>query len=238
MSPTLAPSRPSRSTARLVAVGVAVAALVAPVAAVAGVQIAQRSDASNATSAMLGSGVMKKYSDGFRPKQKVNRAELALSLHRSIPRLAVSTSVGSLAASSGFTEIAAIPFKVDGVTGKRQGVLVRLETQLDHDSALGTSCAATFQLTVGTPGTTVGFWSQELYAGSTGQEDNIAMSFFATQQTRTNATYHLLGANSCTQGLFTDGEILTVQSFPLNGAGRTPAVTPAATRPVAPRHDR
>lgn len=238
-SPETTPE-PRRRARRLLAVG-AVTALLVPAAAVAAYSAAPlaRSAASDAVAAVLGSGVMTKVGGSFNPGAPAKRGDVAVALHRSMPRIAVQPELASLGASTGFVELGSVRIKSDGARGKLQGVLINVQMQLDHDSALAAGCSASWQLTRGAQPTVLGSWSQELYSGpTTGEEDNIAFSFFVTQPTNKFGNYHLLGANSCTQTLFTDLDMMTAQTFPLNGEGK-PFTTPTPkVRTETPRHER
>jgi hypothetical protein len=233
------PPKVPRRRLRLVAAVSAGALVLTPIAAVATTHVvAAKSVTSKAISAVLGAGVMGKVNGAFRPDRPVNRGLLAVTVHRSSGRLAVQENLGSLNASSGSTELGSVKLKVDGAANKRQGVLVSVQMQLDHDNALASNCGASFTLTKNASPTVLGSWSQELYSGPTsGQEDNIAFSFFAIQDTQTFPNYHLNGSNSCTQALFTDLDIMYAQNFPfgLNGQAN-PA--PLAPKQATPKHDR
>jgi hypothetical protein len=239
--PDLTPA-PHRRRAKYTALAAAGVLLLSPAAAVAGYHVvaAAKSPTTNAISAVLGSGVMTKFPNGFRANDPATRGTVALALQRSIPRLAVQDSLGSLASSTPATEIGSVRLKVDGATGHRQGVLLSVQMQLDHDNALTTSCSASFQFKHDLSPGIVGTWSQELYqtgAGDPGQEDNIAFSVYTTQPTGKSFNYHLLAANSCTQTLFTDEDIMTAQSFPLGGNGKA-VPPPAKVSTKVPQHDR
>ena len=222
----------------LVAVTVG-ALLLAPVAAIASYQVgaAQLSSTSRAVAAVVGAGIMTKSGGSFNGSATVNRSTLALSLHRSIPRIAVQRSLGDLAASSAATDLGQVVLKVDGAKDRLQGVLVSVQMQLDHDNGVASSCNASFQLRRGTSTTSLATWSQELYAGASGEEDNISWSWLVTSKTDTTPHYHLWGANSCTTMLFMDEEIMTAQTFPLNGEGGAYQPAPMVGTAVA-KHDR
>lgn len=238
-TPELHPPARKRSL-RLVAAG-AVAALVLAPLAVIGANAAvgsAKSASSRAVSAVLGSGVMTKFPNGFRPNDAATREQLALALHRSMPRIAVGGSLASIPNGASNVLLGDNRIKVDGAPGKRQGVLITVMMQLDHDSPVP-SCTASFALTRNTDPTILGSWSQELYADpDAGMEDNIAFSIFVTQPTNTSHNYHLLGSNNCGQTLFTDQDVWYAQTYPLAGNGKAfpPPAPPKA--PVTPKHDR
>ena len=239
--PDLTPA-PRRRRTKLVALCAAGALVLSPAAAVAGhhVVAVAKTPTSNAVAAVLGSGVMTKFPNGFRQKDAATRGTVALALQRSIPRLAVQNSLDSLAASSGLTEIGSVRLKIDGAPGHRQGVLLSVQMQLDHDNPLPSGCNASFEFTHDMSPGVVGTWSQELYVsgtGDSGEEDNIAFSVYTVQPTAKSFNYHLLASNSCTQTLFTDEDIMTAQSFPLGGNGKT-VPPPAKVSMKAPQHDR
>lgn len=232
-------SQPGKTRRRVIALGAAGALLLVPVAAVAtqGAATTAKTATSKAIAAVLGSGVMTKFPNGFRPNDPATRAQLALALHRSIPRIAVQESLGSMAASSPATNIGDVRIKIDGAPNKLQGVLISVQMQLDHDNALAGSCGASFALRRDASPNTLRSWSQELYAGPTsGQEDNIAWTWFVTQKTQKSSNYHLFASNSCTQSLFTDEDMMTAQAFPLAGSGK-PHVATKAKDGVTPKHD-
>jgi hypothetical protein len=223
----------------MIALGAAGALLLAPVAALAsqGAATTAKSASSKAIAAVLGSGVMTKFPNGFRPNDPATRLQLALALHRSIPRIAVQENLGSLNASSPATNIGDVRIKIDGAPNKLQGVLISVQMQLDHDNALAGNCGASFTLTRDASPSNLDFWSQELYSGpASGEEDNIAWTWFVTQKTQKSSNYHLLASNSCTQTLFTDADMMTAQAFPLAGSGK-PHVAAKAKQSTTPKHD-
>jgi hypothetical protein len=194
---------------------------------------------NRAINAMIGSGVMTKFSNGFRPNDPATRGDVALALHRSIPRIAVKVGLGTLDPAAVSVNLGDVTLKIDGAAGKVQGVLVNVQMQLDHDSPVASGCFPTWQLTKDASATILGSWTQELYSGpATGEEDNVAFSFFVTQPTNTKAVYHLLGSNPCSETLFADGGIMTAQNFPLGGKGKAQvAAAPVAQHPVSAHHD-
>jgi len=233
------PSTRRRRT-RLVAIAAAGALVLSPAVAVAGHHAyeAAKSPTTNAVAAVLGSGVMTKFPNGFRAGSPASRGTVALALQRSIPRIAVQDSFDSLASGSSLTELGSVRLKIDGAKGKRQGVLINVQMQLDHDDPIASGCSAGFAITHDQSPTQVGTWSQELYADpDSGMEDNVAFSVYTVQPTGKSFNYHLLGSNSCTQTLFTDEDILTAQSFPLGGNGKA-VPPPAKVSTKVPQHDR
>jgi hypothetical protein len=237
--PDLTPA-PIHKRTKLVALAAAGALVLSPAAAVAGHHVigAAKTPTTNAIAAVLGSGVMTKFPNGFRANSNATRGTVALALHRSIPRLAVQTSLASMDASTGFAEIGSVRLKIDGAQGHRQGVLINVQMQLDHDDPIASSCNAAFQVTHDLSPTVVGTWSQEFYADpDAGMEDNIAFSVYAVQPTGKSFNYHLLASNSCTQTLFTDEDMMTAQSFPLGGNGKA-VPPPAKVSAKTPQHDR
>jgi hypothetical protein len=221
---------------------VAVAALVGALVAVPITSLASRLEVKSATgraiSAIIASGVMGTFSDGFHPTAQVNRGLLALSLHRGIGR-AVAVSAGSSVAASGSGEIASAKIKIDGVAGKKQGVLVHFEGQMDHDNALGSGCFPSFSVTRNASSTVLATRTQELYGGGTGLELPVSMTFLLTDNTNISPTYRLKLTNPCDSTLFIDGGTFLLETIPLNGATGKAFTGPSA-RPITriPRHDR
>jgi hypothetical protein len=194
---------------------------------------------NRAIDAIVDAGVMTKFANGFRPNDPATRGDVALALHRSIPRIAVQTSLGDMNIADDSVNIGNVTLKVDGAAGKDQGVLVSVQMQLDHDTAVASGCFPSWELTKGASATVLATWSQEIYSGpANGEEDNIAFTMFVTQPTNTKGVYHLLGSNPCDQTLYTDEDIMTAQSFPLNGQGKAQvAAAIFAQHSALRRHD-
>ena len=223
---------------------VAVAALVGALVAVPITSLAARMGAKSATgraiSAIVASGVMGTFSNGFHPTAQVDRGLLALSLHRGIGRAVAVDAASSVAASSS-GEIVSAKIKIDGVAGKKQGVLVHFEGQLDHDNALGAGCFPSISVTRNASSTVLASRTQELYGGGggTGLELPLSTTFLLTDNTNISPTYRVTLTNPCTATLFIDGGVLVLETIPLNGATGKAFTGPSA-KPITkiPRHDR
>jgi hypothetical protein len=138
-------------------------------------------------------------------------------------RLAIQPTLGSMPTSSSDVNLGDVALTTGGKPGTNQLVKIDVYMQLDHDTALGTACGASWRLTRDASNTSLSSWSQELYNGAAAEEHNIVFTFTTTQAAVTTSTYHILGSNSCTQDLFTDEDIVTAEAFPLTGAGAAPA---------------
>lgn len=228
------------SAKRMLAVGSA-AALVVSIGVAAHAAISAKSPQSHAVKAVVGSGVMTNKHGGFHGKDPVTRAELALALQRSVPRLALSSASGS-ATAAGSTELGSVRLRVDGAKHKQQGVLLTFNGQLDHDSALTAGCFPSFTVTRDSDATVVGSRTQEEYGGGggTGLELPVSMQFLALEKTGTSVTYNLTLTNPCNVTIFIDGGDFSAQNVTLAGNGQAipkPARLAKQVQSVAP-HDR
>jgi hypothetical protein len=220
MSSTQQAPRRASSGIRLAAAVVATALVSVPAVALAARTHTHKSVQSVSIKAVVGSGVMTPTKHGFAPGKAATRGQLAIALHRSIPRL-VMAEVGSSVAASASGELAALAFTVPGAAHKNQAVLITFNGQLDHDNALSAGCFPSFSITRGTSTTVLAARTQELYGTPQGGlELPVSMSFLIPEKTDRNVTYHLNLTNPCSATLFIDGGDLSASNVVLGGNGQ------------------
>ncbi len=213
--------RRTPSRIRIVAAVAATAVVAAPAVALAAHARHHRAGSHvPAIKAVLGSGVMTNLGHGFAPNKAVTRGQLASSLQRSMPRLAMAGVSGSVA-TDGSAEIGSVTIKIGGAANKNQAVLISFNGQLDHDNALTGGCFPSFSVTRDASPTVLAARTQEEYGTPQGGlELPVSMSFLIPEKTATKVTYHLTLTNPCSATLFLDGGDLTASNVVLAGSGQ------------------
>jgi hypothetical protein len=236
MSDTQQAPRRAPSGVRIAAAFAATVVAAVPAVAYATHATSHRSHGP-AIKAVLGSGVMTNTAKGFAPNKAVTRGQLASSLQRSMPRLALQSVSGSSAASSS-SMIGEVTLRIGGAVNKNQAVVLSFNGQLDHDSQLAAGCFPSFSITRAGSPTVIASRTQELYGAPTGGlELPVSMSFLVQEKTSTTVTYQLTLTNPCSATLFLDGGDLTASNVVLNGGGKA-MPNPAGQIQHTQRHDR
>jgi hypothetical protein len=159
----------------------------------------------------------------FKPQDPVTRGQMAAFIHRSAGRVAIDPDLSSIG-SAGETLMGSASLQLIGPTGGTQGVVVSAPMQLDHDGDLTASCFATLFLRVAGSGTNLDIWDIEFYDHGFGEEAGAAPTFFVTQGSGTTVTYQLYGSTDCGVTLFTDEDMMIVESIPFDGGGDAPSL--------------
>ena len=156
----------------------------------------------------------------YCPQEGITREAMAAFLHRGLTRMGSDASFVGLSSGAVDTVVASVAFTLDGAPGT-QGIRVRFDVQADIDTAVVAGCFPNLALRRG--GVILDTWTWEVYTDDGGDEKGISATFVETQATNTTATYELVGDNPCSESIFFDEEMMTVENFAFSGSGGIPA---------------
>jgi hypothetical protein len=187
--------RSKRRVAGLVVGGV-VGLIVVPTAAVAFTDVPAGSPAFRAIEAVADAGLLSGFSGEFLPEKAVNRRVLAQALHRGLHRASVDETIGDLTTGQPDPPvIGEINMSIDGFQRGSQGVLLRLDMQVEAAQPLAADCDVLLDARSFPENFPSGTWTFRMYEGE--RDATVHATFVVGQLAGTAYTYQVTADSGC-----------------------------------------
>jgi hypothetical protein len=193
------PKPSAKATKRRIAsltAGAVVAVLAVPAAAIAFTDVPQTSPAFRAIEAVADAGIMSGFGGEFRPDQTVNRRLLAQVLHRGLHRVGIDETVDDITTGQPDPPvIAENEISIDGFQRGSQGVLLRLDMQVEAPQPIAADCSVLLDARSFPENLPAGTWTFHMYEGD--RSASVQATFIAGQLAGTAYTYDVTADSGC-----------------------------------------
>jgi hypothetical protein len=186
----------SRSKRRVAIAGGVVGLMVIPAAAVAFTDVPAGSPAFRAIEAVANAGLMSGFNGEFLPERTVTRRVLAQTLHRGLHRASVDETIGDITTGQPDPPvIGEINMTIDGFQRGSQGVLLRLDMQVEAAQPLAADCDVLLDARSFPENFPSGTWTFRMYEGE--RDATVHATFVAGQLAGTAYTYQITADSGC-----------------------------------------
>jgi hypothetical protein len=170
--------------------------LLVPTAAVAFTDVPIGSPAFRAIEAVADAGVMSGFNGQFLPDRTVNRRVLAQTLHRGLHRASVDETIGDITTGEPDPPvIGEINMAIDGFQRGSQGVLLRLDMQVEAAQPIAADCDVLLDARSFPENFPSGTWTFRMYKGE--RDATVHATFVVGQLAGTAYTYQVTADSGC-----------------------------------------